>query len=249
MVFLVHLVEAWDAYHDLVQEMVLAHDFEPIVISVPRRFNGESGLGHEGATHLALENLGVAHIRFTAADVEHMLPLLKTLEPDLIFRQSQWDADIPEQLGCEHLGFARTCLVPYETMNIVDNLRDGRGTDSAVDSPFHRGSWAVFCANDLALELCVPCGRLAGRQFHAVGHPKADRLRVPLKPWWPVPGAEDRPAIRGRIVWTAHHSIGSGWDGLLGSFRRSGSEILDGAGEHPDLDFVLYAPPGVRPVP
>src|SRR3954451_16417404 len=44
VLFLVHLIEAWDSYHDVVRAMEAAADFEPIVVSIPRHFNGDATL-------------------------------------------------------------------------------------------------------------------------------------------------------------------------------------------------------------
>ncbi|MGH9019284.1 MAG: hypothetical protein ACRDY1_16155, partial [Acidimicrobiales bacterium] len=123
VVFLVHLIEAWDSYHDLVRAMDECDDFAPLVISMPRHFNGDSGLGHEDEVHAGLTRAGVPHMRLRPEDMHDAAAFLRTLAPDLIFRQSQWDADIAEELTTAHLGFTRTGLVPYETMNIVSNVR------------------------------------------------------------------------------------------------------------------------------
>ena len=55
VLFLVHVLGAWDSYHALVEAMVRSDDFEPVVASIPRRFRGSNGLYGEEQTLFAIE--------------------------------------------------------------------------------------------------------------------------------------------------------------------------------------------------
>jgi len=244
VLFLVHLIEAWDSYHDVVRAMEAAADFEPIVVSIPRHFNGDATLDFEREVHCGLERADVAHLRLGPEDMDHALSFVKQLEPDLIFRQSQWDADISEVFSTDRLDFARTCLIPYETMNIVQSVPNEFTKNSAVDSPYHRGAWVVFCANDLMLEMACRDGARRGSQFRIAGHPKADRLRA-ARPVWPVPSGES-PRRRRRIAWSAHHSIGEGWVDF-GAFPVMAPDMLAWARETADAEFVFLPHPALIP--
>ena len=148
MLFLVHYMEAWDSIADVVQLMLVADDFEPIVASLPRRLPGSSDFSHEDLTHARLTALGIPHIRLDGTSLA--ADAVKQLDPDLIFRQSQWDRDIPPAFSATSLRYARLALVPYEMCNLLENPPSRSAVhDSASDSIFHRSCWAVFCANDL----------------------------------------------------------------------------------------------------
>lgn len=244
VVFLVHHIEAWDSLHDLVAAMREADDFEPVVLSIPRRFKGSGGLVDEDLVHRGLEALGVPHLRMGPAGPGEALRFVKLLEPDVIFRQSQWDADIAPELAVENLAFARLCLVPYETMNMLENVpAPVTGANTAVDSEYHRAAWLVFCANDRTLDMARRDGALAGSQFRVVGHPKTRRLRE-AAPAWPVRGADgDR---RPRVVWSAHHSIGSGWSDF-GMFPQMAESMFEWAKAEPSTDFVWSPHPALVP--
>jgi hypothetical protein len=244
VLFLVHLIEAWDSYHEVVRAMEASPDFEPIVVSIPRRFNGAAALGFEEEVHLGLQRENVAHLRLGPQDLDGALQLVKSIEPDLIFRQSQWDADIPAVFGTDRLRFARTCLIPYETMNIVQNLPNELTDNSAVDSPYQRGAWVVFCANDLMLQMARRDGALGGGQFRVVGHPKADRLRGAL-PAWPV-ASGGSGSRRRRIAWSAHHSIGRGWT-EFGAFPLMADDMVVWARDCPEIEFVFLPHPALIP--
>jgi hypothetical protein len=251
VLFLVHLIGIWDSYHALVAAMADSDDFEPIVASIPRQFRGSARLYAEEDVHLGLRKRGVPHLRF-AGDGADTLRLIKAIAPDVIFRQSQWDADIPAELSTERLSFARTCLVPYETMNIVENVPDARESNTAVDSEYHRTAWLVFCANDMMLEMATHDGARDGAQFRVVGHPKADHLRS-AAPSWPVspddsaPGPADT-ARPGRIVWSAHHTIATGWTDF-GAFPLMCDDMLEWAGRSTGTEFVFMPHPALLPFP
>lgn len=246
VLFLVHLVGIWDAYHGLVAAMAESDDFEPIVASIPRQFRGSGRLYGEDDVDRGLTERGVPHLRF-AGDAADTLRLIKAIDPDVIFRQSQWDADIPAELSTERLSFARTCLVPYETMNIVANVPDGRMSNTAVDSEYHRTAWLVFCANESMLEMAVRDGARDGAQFRVVGHPKADHLRA-ATPSWPIPARTvdgDRP---GRVVWSAHHTIAQGWTDF-GAFHLMCADMLAWAGNSSTTEFAFMPHPALLPFP
>ena len=227
--------------------MAVSDDFEPVVASIPRRFRGSNGLYGEEEVHRGLTERGVAHLRVAADDLDGVLALLKAIEPDVVLRQSQWDADVPDELATARLGFARTCLIPYETMNIVVNVSDGRTPNTAVDSTYHRAAWLVFCTNELMRETAARDGARGGAQFRVVGHPKADHLRA-ATPRWPLAGPVGDAPRPGRVVWSAHHSIARGWTDF-GAFHLMCDEMLAWARQRDDLQFLFMPHPALLPFP
>lgn len=244
VLFLVHHIEAWDSLDGLVRALTEAPDFDVVVASIPRHFRGYHGYRDEDVVHAGLERRGIPHLRFDLADDEDRLAVVRALEPDVIFRQSQWDVDVPEAYSTRNLGFARLCLVPYETMGLIENIPiDGIG-DTAVDNRYHRAAWRVFCAGDHARDVAVARSSTGGAQFVATGHPKADRLRTaPAR--WPVE-RPDGTTPRSRIVWSAHHSISDTWTSF-GMAHLVADEMLAWARSAPDVDFVLMPHPALRP--
>jgi hypothetical protein len=241
VLFLVHHIEAWDSCQELFELMAAANDFEPIVASIPRHFRGHGEPTFEEEVHQALGERGVPHLRLAFSEPGQALRLIKAIEPDIIFRQSQWDADIADELGAHRINFARTCLVPYETMNIVQNVPSKETSNSAVDSAYHRGAWAVFCANDIMAAMAGADGARGGARFFVTGHPKADVLRT-ARPRWPVQ-TESRQR---RIAWSAHHTIATGWSDF-GMFPSLAGPMLAWATDALDTEFVFLAHPALQP--
>jgi hypothetical protein len=239
VVLLVHYPEAWSSLESVFRALDADDRFEVTVASIPRRFPGADRFDGERATHAALTAHGVSHVRLNFADAFESLDVVRALRPHLVFRQSQWDDDVHAAFSSRALSFTRLCLVPYETMNIVENVRHGGApTDSAVDAPFHRAAWRVFCANEGVRAAVAAGGTLGADRFVVTGHPKAAAIAAAPE-LWPVGGSDER---RGRVVWSAHHSIGERWT-RFGMFHRMHEGMLAFAADRRDLDFVFMPHP------
>ncbi|QEW00644.1 hypothetical protein F6J84_11410 [Microbacterium caowuchunii] len=235
-VFLIHNPAAWDSYGELVQLMRDSPDFEPVVVSIPHFFAGPGIASGETAVHDFLTAADVPHLRLRSDDASVAPAMIDALDPDLVFRQGQWDADVDTAFSPAALGGVRLCLIPYETMNPTHNVPWGDPpVNSAVDMTLHRQAWMVFVANDLALAVAREESLLHGLQFRALGHPKADALRR-TEPRWPMESAHGER--RRRILWSAHHSILSGWNDF-GTFPDVCEDMLAWAAQAPDIDFVF----------
>ncbi|MEV8369412.1 hypothetical protein [Microbacterium sp. NPDC064584] len=240
--FLVHNVDAWDSIGEVIAIMRDAPDFDPIVVSIPHHYAGRSGSRGEGRVHRFLDERGLGHLRVRNQDTAAAEELLLSLDPDVVFRQSQWDADIDEAFSAERLSWTRLALIPYETVNPTHNVRLGNPpVDTAVDQPFHRAAWLVFCANEDVLEVARHDSITGARQFRASGHPKADAVRQ-ATPAWPIGDGLTR---RRRVLWSAHHSILEGWNDF-GVFPQVRDEMLAWATEETDVEFVFTHHPHLR---
>ncbi len=238
--FLVHHIEAWDSIADVVRAMRESDDFDPIVASIPRRFPGAADYQDEPLVHTRLTELGVPHIRLDHRDSLVSLRTVTQLDPDLVFRQSQWDADVQPGFSSSALAFARLCLVPYEPMNLIENLPTGSHVrDSASDSEFHRACWAIFCANQTVKDLAERNSpSTGGAQFVVTGHPKANRVRDALLT---APGRSGRAFT---VLWSAHHSIDDHWS-CFGTFPRVAADMVDWAAARPNWHFVFSPHPAL----
>jgi len=244
VLFLVHHIEAWDSLDSLVRELMQAPDFEVVVASIPRHFRGADGFVDEDLVHEGLVRRGVPHLRLAHGDDADRLAVVRALGPDVIFRQSQWDADVPAAYSTRNLAFARLCLVPYETIGLIENVPLHGVDDTAVDERYHRTAWRVFCAGPHARDVAARHGSLGGQQFVATGHPKADRLRT-VTPAWPLlrPGG-DVPRLK--IAWSAHHTVSEGWTNF-GMAHLVIDDMLAWARSAPDVDFVFMPHPALPP--
>lgn len=243
VVFLVHHVEAWDSLDDLVRLMEMSDDFDPVVVTIPRHFGGQGELRDEELVHAGLAARGIPHLRATADRVDDVLRLVKVLEPDVVVRQSQWDQDVDPSLSTSLLDFARLCVVPYETMNLVVNV-PGAATpavNTAVDADLHRAAWLVFCTNAQTFAAAERDGVRGAGHFRVTGHPKLDVLRA-AEPSWPIDGGE---SPRPRVVWSSHHSIGAGWT-RFGLFPELAEDMLEWARQG-EVEIVWMPHPALVP--
>jgi hypothetical protein len=242
--FLVHNFEAWDSLADVHAAMAGSADFHPVVATVPRRYPGSDAFCDEEVAHAGLLSLGVQHIRLNMDDSFAALDVVKAVSPDVIFRQSQWDADVGPGFATEELRFARLCYVPYPILNLVRTREAARSSvDYDSDTAFHRSCWRIFCATrSEADRYAADCLR-GGEQVVLSGHPKVARLlrAGAAAPNWPVAGDGTR---RRRVVWSPHHSVGDDWS-KFGSFLGTAAPMLDWARTAADADFVLSPHPAL----
>jgi len=238
VVFLVHNVNTFSSYEPVYRLMADDPSFAPLVLSMANRLARPDALLDEEVNHRGLEERGIPHLRLTATDPWDDLLALKALQPDLILRQSQWDADYAPAFHSRELRFAPLAYVPYEILNIVQNIGSEHGPDTATESEFHRGAWRVFCTSDRVVEQLQVRGSVAGHRYEVTGHPRVDQLAA-AEPDWPSAA----PA-GGRVLWSAHHSIDPDWT-AFGTFLDDADRMVAWARERADLDFVFSPHPSL----
>ncbi|AQS41440.1 MAG: Hypothetical protein BHV28_07400 [Candidatus Tokpelaia hoelldobleri] len=243
VVFLVHHIEAWDSIADLYQSMLEKEDFEPVVATINRRFPGEATYGFEPVVHERLQEMGVKHIRLGMENSWAGLDILKAIAPDIIFRQSPWDNDVPAAFHTDELRFARLCYVSYAVLNMLETEAIGK-EDPVSDSYWYRSCWHIFEATEPGVEHISHNSARAAQNVLHTGHPKVRRLvREGAKSSrWPVP--EDKERRRVRIIWAPHHSLDTRWF-RFGMFHLMYKEMLEWAQTAPDMDIVLHAHPAL----
>ena len=244
VLFLVHHIEAWDSLDGVVRALREAPDFEVIVASIPRHFRGSGGFVDEDLVHEGLVERGIPHLRMRQTTDADRLAVVRALSPDVIFRQSQWDADVPAAYSTRNLAFARLCFISYEMIGFIENLPMDDVDNTAIDNRYHRAAWRVFCSSPLVKAIATREGALGGGQFVVTGHPKADRLRS-AEPLWPI-RHDDGAEPRARVVWSAHHSLTDEWISF-GMAHLVAEGMLEWARSSPDIDFVFMPHPALRP--
>lgn len=248
-VFLVHAVESWDAQIDIYEAMARDPRFDPIVATINRKFPGDGAYGGEAQTSAALDSEGIAHLRLGMEPSFAALDILRALAPDVIFRQSQWEHDVPPAFATERLNFARICSVPYG-MSIVAQFSQGQAHPGGVDpqsfdQPYHRAAWRVFCETRQTRDYFVQFHHADPAKFVVSGYPKLSRLLRAREQAdrWPVGNPARR---RRRVIWAPHYSVRTSWLGF-GVFDRIYRDFLDYAAQRPDMEFVLKPHPALFP--
>ena len=250
VLFLVHAIETWDSLMDIYEAMRAAPDFEPIVATLPRNYHGEKCIFEgELANHEGLRRLGVAHIRPAAelsetGEAENALDIVKAVSPDIIFRQSPWDADFPAAFCAAALGFARLCYVPYYGFNLLEHYNvKGDHCDLYADQGFHRLCWRIYAESDVTARRMQMGSARGGDNVVVAGHPKLDRLwNARERPAWPIVAADG--VRRFRVIWAPHHSIRGNWLGF-GRFLQSYEAMLEWARQDANVEIVLKPHPAL----
>jgi len=238
VIFLIHHIEAWDSIGDIYEIMRDCADFEPIAISIKRRFPGDKGFGFEEIIHQKLEEMGILHLRFSMENsFEGLDIILKALAPDIIFKQSQWDADVPPAFASNELRFAKLCYVPYSVAHIINIESLGAPNNPETDSPLHRAAWKLFYATEDLKNYFAATSVRQGDNLEITGHPKVRRLQRlgAGKPVWPI---EQKGARRFRIIWSPHHSIDKNWL-RFGMFPAVYRQMLDWVKNDNSIEMTL----------
>lgn len=237
IVFLVHNLNAWYTLADVVAKFQQSKYCKVTLISINKRFPGQQEFAGEEKVHEFLNSINIPHIRLNMPDSFQALEILKALDPDVLFRQSQWDNDYPPGFSSEYLSFTKIAFVTYEICNIIQNAQIDDIKDNATDAPFHRRCWRIYAANQNVIDAAQK-GVLQAQQYRLSGHPKVDYISNISAQW---PFNENNHT---RILWSPHHSITNNWSNF-GYFHIVWKEMLSWFKERPDIDFVFCPHPAL----
>lgn len=226
--FLVHNYEAWGALRSVFRAMEADARFAPLVFTVPRLFPGSTRYEGEADNSARLEAEGVPHIRLNDPVAIKDLNRIKSFAPEAIFRQSHWQKDLPSAFKTRNLTFARQYYVPYAIGPLSSS---GGGSVSHTPKDIVQRQ---FVSSELVKSIMAASDRLHGARIEVTGHPKVrDILDTP--PHWPIDSGNRR-----RVLWSAHHSINTGWNNF-GTLHLIHAQMLDLARRRSDID-ILFSP-------
>ncbi|KRB60344.1 hypothetical protein ASE04_25090 [Rhizobium sp. Root708] len=243
--FLVQSVTMWDAFADVYARMVEEPLFDPIVCSLNVSQLGSANFTGEADVSEFLKSQGIPHLRFGMDDSFEALDIMKSLQPDVIFRQQFWEGGVQPGFQTGEITFARLCLIPYAAL-IIQTHDDGpQGSDlyspAWYDQFFHRMTWRIFCENTEMRETFLKPRRHDASKIVVSGYPKFERLlKAKGQGQWPIPERGERAY---RVVWAPHHSVRGGLG--FGVFDRMAMDMLAWARSQPDIEFVLKPHPAL----
>ncbi|WP_370846551.1 hypothetical protein [Parasutterella sp.] len=234
IVFLVHNIASIDALLPIIKE-AKKRGHTTIVITINNTFNKNGGLGSEELQHKELLKLGIEHLRFGNIDSMLGLEYLKLIAPDVLFRQSPWDADIEEGYRTKNLRFTRLCYTPYYGVQIVDKFEPNQPLDYHCDQDLHREAWAIFVENS---PLVVDNFRknCLFKELNLVksGLPKYEFLADELI-------TRNSNIDQKVILWAPHHSFSENWLGFA-TFLETHKIIYQIASSNPSRYKFIFRP-------
>ena len=225
--FLVHNIEAWTGLEPVFKAMLADDAFDPIVFSVNRKYFGDI-YRDEGRISEILTGKGIAHIRLNDIDSFKDLSLIKLQNLDGLFRQSHWLPDLPPAFQPRYLSFTNLYYLSYEV-----GVMPLQGLDYRY-SEYERLCSKVFLASKEIKEEMDKLPNATGVKSVVTGHPKVTQL-LSSKPFWPI-----KTHNKVKIIWSAHHSIGCGWNDF-GVFDKVFEDFLQLAKKRKDWD-ILFSP-------
>lgn len=238
VLFLVHNSSAWESLSPVFWAMKRDDRFDPLVVSIDSCLGGGNKHAGEEKVHEWLIKIGVGHIRLGSKEMDEALTVIRAIGPEVIFRQSHWDADVPPAYSISEISFSKVAYISYEMMTLVQNNRLQVGHDPVMDDTFHRNAWRVFCANVYEKQMYQLNSLRSGSNVLITGHPKVEALLSEKK-------GRDKLKTSRKIIWSPHHSIGKGWFDF-GMFDLVAEDMFQWLIECPDIDFVFSPHPSLR---
>lgn len=229
--FLVHNIEAWTGLEPVFKVMAADESLEPVVFSVNRKYFGDKYRDEDKISEI-LTHRGIAHIRLNDRDSFKDLSLIKLQNLDALFRQSHWLPDLPPAFQPRYLSFTNLYYLSYEV-----GVMPLQGFDYRY-SEYEKLCAKVFLASREIKEEMDKLPNAAGVKSVVTGHPKVTRL-LSSKPSWPI-----KTQNKVRIIWSAHHSIGCGWNDY-GVFDKVFEDFLNLAKKRKDWDFLFSPHPAL----
>ncbi|MGE6742126.1 CDP-glycerol glycerophosphotransferase family protein [Allorhizobium pseudoryzae] len=243
-VFIVQSIPMWDALADVYWSMVDDARFHPIVVSINNSQLGRAEFTGEEEVHKGLTEQNIPHLRMNVSSLE-ALDILRSLNPDVVFRQQQWDSPVPPGLRTPEITFARICVVPYG-MGLLAKPNSTDTSDEAYDNnydqAYHRMAWRVFCETEITRTYYRSFAHSDPDKFVLSGYSKLDKLlEAKGKGVWPIPEPNGRSF---RIIWAPHHSLAIHGEGF-GVFHKIYRQMLEWAQQATDIQFVYKPHPAL----
>jgi hypothetical protein len=244
VVFLIFYFEAWDALASVYQQMLVSKDFDPIVVTIPRKLTGDADWHDEDKVSAFFDDEGIPHIRINNPDSYAGLEQLKELAPDYLFINYPWQRNYQPGYAVENLiTFTKVCYVPYFSLPLVNEPGvDGVAPHQFTQAP-HRLAHMVFLQDSNVKEAFDSTDRGAHAFF--TGTPKIDALIAASKtetPLWPIESRSTPGSRAFRLIWAPHHSYAQRWLNF-GVFTEMREEMLAFAAAHPEIDIVMRPHP------
>lgn len=239
VVFLIHNVESWYSMQPIYEAMLKDDEFNPIIISIPRNYNSHDGTFEDKST----EYLERKYNRIISFKNYENIPsdILYILNPDIIFRQSPWDDDIPEVFRTNNIKQFRVCYIPYAVNSLPLN-------ELSLNQVLYGYAWRIYCQSEFDRESYRKYNLVSDLNALVSGFTKFEQMSKLInennkKLVWPIQRKTKSPI---RILWTPHHSL-EGWFGFS-TFHIIYEKMYDFLLNNSDIEIVLRPHPALTEV-
>ncbi|WP_304423118.1 CDP-glycerol glycerophosphotransferase family protein [Turicimonas muris] len=232
--FLIHNIAAIDALLPVINEAKRRQHYV-FLIAIRNNFK-LGGRNEKESQHLALSEMKLEHLQFETLSPGKGLEYLKALRPDVIFRQSPWDADIDDEFSTEYLRFSKICYTPYYGVQLLKHFSPKDAIDYHCDQEFHRNAWAIFVENTQeVIDNFKSVSLMKSTNLVLSGLPKYEYL------FNQICGITGKEGATKTILWAPHHSFDTTWLGF-GTFMNTYPTILKFLKENRDTTTLVFRP-------
>lgn len=239
VVFLIHNVESWYTMQPIYEGMLQDNKFNPIIISVPRNYNSHDGTFEDKAKNY----LKGKYKNVISFENSESIPndIMYILNPDIVFRQSPWEDDIPEVFRTDNIKQFKICYIPYGIITIpIDELH--------FNQNLHKYAWRLYCESEFHKECYKKHNIIEDSNVVISGYTKFEQMSKLLNEEnenlvWPIK-RKNKSALK--ILWAPHHSL-EGWFGFS-TFNIIYKDIYNLALNNNDIEIVLRPHPALTDV-
>jgi hypothetical protein len=239
VLFCVYYRRYWSSLEPIYLEMLASEDFEPIAVALADVSGLDSSENfNELCDYLASRN--IKYIKWGQMNSNGLRSerfLIENISPDIVFKQTHWDANEPDSVHTDVVSGYRVCYVPYG-MEIAEQ------PDVTVNQDLHQSAWRIFTPSEIHVNYFKSRSLIQAHNVIAVGHPRLDLIAAAsliAKEKRAMEFLTGKLALtrnRFRVLWAPHHSVGSDWL-RFGTFHFTSMAILDFVRKNPDITFVL----------
>ncbi len=219
------------AMDSVYQELVKAGFEVTIIITPAMEIHEDLRQGESQANFEFFKNLGYNVIEGCDFNTGTLYDIKKNL-PDLIFYQTHWMCDYPEEYNIKGLYNKTLCVsIPYGPY--VANIQQEQ-----FNQEFHRYVWLNCAENIVAQKMSEKYAKNCGSNVVVTGYPKIDKLydsKTTFEGW---KNFENK-----KIIWAPHYSINTGWEINYANFHIYYRNFYEFVKNNQNIDMVLKPHP------
>lgn len=235
VLFILHNMYTWSSLKTVYDELKKRDNVNVFVVAatgVENKANPvQASYTSKIVDYLKQENIPFKDINFS--NVDDVVAFLSSVSPDLVIRQSPWDADLPAVYSSLNLSGFKTVYIPYYTVDIVDFQLNGN--DMEVNQSFHLHCHKMYFPSQDLLNRAKLRFKGDSSNFKFLGNTKLEYLVSKLD----ETAREDDGKLH--LLWAPHHSIRNEWL-AFGTFENIWEEMIRLAVAYQDKLHICLRP-------
>lgn len=205
IVFIVHNMYVWSALSEIYRLCCAHPNITTYVICANQKELAQTLTQRAYAEHTEahLHSLNIPFYKIADNNPAALYGFLEQIKPDYIFRQSPWEADLPNIFDSELLAKYKLIYVPYMGLDLVQFELNGMNME--INMPFHLRCHRIYCTSEQMLKDEQAYHNGNPNKFIYLGNTKLEYIALHHQS-----ANHFQQTGKVNILWAPHHSI-DGW--------------------------------------